>query len=115
MTPGTAKHVLHHREHEAFFVLEGEVSVTVAGQQRSLRTGQLLHAPRDVPHHFTNPAAAPARLLVWAVPAGLEKFFAELRGSPPVGGAMPATPTPQEIARLLAIAPKYGLEILAPR
>jgi len=39
MTPGTAKHVLHHREHEAFFVLEGEVSVTVAGQQRSLRTG----------------------------------------------------------------------------
>ena len=108
---GPPPHV-HHREDEVFYVLEGEFTFTVAGQIIRATTGQTLYGRRDVPHTFKNTGDQAGRMLVVVAPAGLEKFFAET--GTPLGSpqAAPVEPTPADIQRLLAAAPRYGLEIL---
>ncbi len=56
----------------------------------------------------------PARFLTLMVPAGVEKFFEEV-GKP---ASDPSSPPPfeeEDIDRVLAVAPRYGVEILSPK
>ena len=110
---GPPPHV-HHREDEVFYVLEGEFSFTVAGRVVRATAGQTLYGQRDVPHTFKNTGDKAGRMIVVVAPAGLEKFFAEIGTPLPSPQAAPVEPTPADIQRLLAAAPRYGLEILAP-
>ena len=42
---------LHHHPHEQIgMLLEGELSFTIGGEQRTLRPGQMWRIPGDVPH-----------------------------------------------------------------
>lgn len=110
---GPPPHV-HHREHEAFFVQEGVITFIIEGREITAGPGTFLHAPRDVGHQFQNRGAVTARMLCWVVPAGLERFFLEI-GEPLAGpDAPPLPPTPEHLARIMAVAPDYGLEIFAP-
>jgi mannose-6-phosphate isomerase-like protein (cupin superfamily) len=43
---------VHRRDDETFFVLEGEVTLFVAGERIVLGPGQAALAPRDVPHAY---------------------------------------------------------------
>jgi len=75
--------------------------------------GSLVHLLGSVIHAYKNVGATPARFLSLMVPAGLEKFFEEV-GKP---GADPSSAPPfgeDEVERLLAVAPKYGVEIPLP-
>ena len=70
--------------------------------------------PVGTPHSFKNESGEPARMLISVAPAGLEKMFFEV-GVPLAEGATTAPPpTEDEIEKLLAIAPKYGIEIRLP-
>jgi hypothetical protein len=56
----------------------------------------------------------PAKMLISVAPAGLEGMFFEA-GVPLAEGATTALPPPKtEIDKLLAVAPKYGIEIKLP-
>jgi hypothetical protein len=76
-------------------------------------TGSFVHLPKDIPHAYENVGTGRARFLTLMVPAGLEKLFEEV-GKP--GGDVSSPPPFEEedIGRLLALAPKYGAEILLP-
>jgi len=53
-------------------------------------------------------------MLIFVSPAGLEKMLMEV-GVPLAPGTTTAPPpTREEIDRLLAVAPNYGVEILIP-
>ena len=39
--------------------------------------GSTVFGPRGIPHRYTNTSPAPARLLVFAYPGGLDRFFAQ--------------------------------------
>jgi hypothetical protein len=52
-------------------------------------------------------------LLVREVPAGLEKFFEEV-GKPGSDVSSPPPFEEEDIKELLAVTPKYGVEILPP-
>jgi hypothetical protein len=70
--------------------------------------------PVGTPHAFKNETDRPARMLISVAPAGLEKMFFEV-GVPLDEGAMTALPpTKEEIEKLLAVAPMYGIEIKLP-
>jgi mannose-6-phosphate isomerase-like protein (cupin superfamily) len=97
-------------EDEAFYVLEGELTVTRGAETVAAPAGTCVFLPRGVPHAF-RVGAAPARLLQLNTPAGLERFFAEA-GEPARGPGLP--PGPPDVGRLLALAPAYGVEILGP-
>ncbi len=108
---GTPPHT-HTREDEAFHVLEGEVEFHTRGTVHVARTGEIVHAPKGIPHFYRNATDKPARMAVWFIPAGLEAFFAEIGQAP---GAPGEHPPAQDFAKLLLAAPEYGLIIETPQ
>ena len=110
---GPPPHV-HSREEEGFYVLEGEITFTVDGERVVARAGTFANMPVGTPHCFKNESDRQARMLISVAPAGLEQMFFEV-GVPLAQGATTASPpTKDEIEKLLAVAPRYGVEILAP-
>lgn len=110
---GPPPHV-HSREEEAFYILEGEITFTVNGEKVVALAGMFANMPVGTPHSFKNESDQPAKMLISVAPAGLEKLFMEV-GVPLTDGATTALPpTKEEIEKLLAVAPKYGIEIRVP-
>ena len=109
---GPPPHV-HSREEESFLVLEGEITFTVNGERFVATAGAFANMPVGVPHTFKNESDRPARMVVSVVPAGLEKMFFEV-GVELAPGEPGGPPSPAEIERLLAAAPRYGIELRLP-
>jgi mannose-6-phosphate isomerase-like protein (cupin superfamily) len=113
LPPGFAPPVhVHHREDEAFYLLEGEASFTCGEVTMKAKPGTYIYFPRDIPHWFRIEGAGEARLLQWNFPGGLERFFVEV-GEP--ASALDLPPAgPPDVKKLLSAAGKYGLEIFGP-
>jgi quercetin dioxygenase-like cupin family protein len=110
---GPPPHV-HSREEEGFYILEGEITFTINGERVVATAGMFANMPVGTPHSFKNESDRPARMLISVAPAGLEKMFFEV-GVPLAEGATTALPpTKDEIEKLLATAPRYGIEIRLP-
>jgi quercetin dioxygenase-like cupin family protein len=109
---GPPLHV-HHREHEAFWMLEGELEIQVGENTFRAGPGSFVHLPKDIQHGYENVGAGPARFLGLMVPAGLEKFFEEV-GKPGTNLSSPPPFEEEDLDKLLAVAPRYGVEILLP-
>ena len=61
-TDGAGPHF--HRQHvDSFYVLDGELEVTVAGKTVHAQEGELVHAPPNVVHSFKNSSSGRTRLL----------------------------------------------------
>ncbi len=110
---GPPPHV-HSREEEGFYILEGEITIQI-GEERIVGTaGIFANMPVGTPHSFKNDSGKPAKMLISVAPAGLEQMFFEV-GLPVAQGATTAvSPTKAEIEKILAIAPRYGIELLLP-
>lgn len=112
--PGPPLHI-HTREDEAFYVLAGEVTLTLAGRDHCVAAGGYIFAPRNVPHRFRNDGAIPARMLVVATPGGIERFFEEIGAPWTDPDHLPPPPTAADVERILSRAPHHGIEILPAR
>jgi quercetin dioxygenase-like cupin family protein len=99
----------HQRENEAFYLLEGKMLFHADGRDYEGKPGTWIMLPRGGQHFFKNIGTSPAKMLVVISPAGLERFFVEI-GQEATGGPAPPV-TPADIEKLLAAAPRYGLEI----
>ncbi|HUR75105.1 MAG TPA: cupin domain-containing protein [Sporichthya sp.] len=71
---GPGAHV-HTREHELWYVLEGEFRFLLGDELVHQPAGGLAFGPRGVPHAFQNIGEGLGRLLIITGPAGLEDFF----------------------------------------
>lgn len=67
---------IHTREDEAFYVLDGEISVTIADSVTLLKKGEALFAPRNVPHSFKI-LTEKATLMNLITPGTLWNYFIE--------------------------------------
>ena len=106
---------IHHKEDETFYVLEGEMTFSVGDQTIRATPGTMVFLPRDVVHSFTIDSEE-VRLLVLLAPAGLEDFFKELSvPAPSMTLPPPAEITYSEIQKMMALAPKFGFEIVLPK
>src|SRR5215204_1498269 len=101
---------IDHREHEAFWVLEGELEVQVGENTFRANAGSFVHLPKGIPHAYENIGTGPARFLTLMVPGGLETFFEDL-GKPGTDLSSPPPFEEEDLAKLLAVAPRYGAEI----
>ena len=110
---GPPLHV-HSREEEGFYVLEGEITFTVNGERVVAAAGTFANMPVGTPHSFKNETGRPARMLISVAPAGLERMFFEVGVPLPEGATTALPPTKEEIEKLLATAPSYGIEIRLP-
>jgi len=104
------RHV-HHREDEAFWVLEGEATLDIGGTVIEASAGDYAFGPRDIPHSFTVGDTG-CRMLFILTPGGFEDLVmatsepAQSRTVPPPPEEMP------DMAQLQAIVAKFGGEIL---
>jgi mannose-6-phosphate isomerase-like protein (cupin superfamily) len=104
---------IHHREDEFYYVLEGELEILDGDRTFIASAGSYVYIPRETLHRFKNVGEAPARMLVFFTPAGMEGFFLEVGMPAQEGGTAPPL-GPEEIERTLAAAPKYGMEFPLP-
>jgi quercetin dioxygenase-like cupin family protein len=111
---GPPPHV-HSREEEGFYVLEGEITLTIDGKPLVATAGMFANMPVGTPHSFKNESSRPAKMLISVAPAGLEKMFFEFGVPVPQGATTAPPPTKEEIDKLLAVAPRYGIEIRLPK
>jgi len=103
----------HRREDESFYLQEGTLTLQAGGQTLNASPGDFVHIPRGTVHSFKNTGDGNAKMLMVATPAGLEKFFEEAFYPAP-RSASPPLVTEALMQRLLAAAPKHGLELLPP-
>jgi quercetin dioxygenase-like cupin family protein len=109
---GSPLHV-HHNEDEWFYILEGELTIWVAGQTIVAPAGSFVFGPRDVPHTFIV-SSEEARFLLVTQAAGFEGFIRTL-GTPTRFAEIPPLPAaPPDMAPVLQAAADHGLEILGP-
>jgi quercetin dioxygenase-like cupin family protein len=111
---GPPPHV-HSREEEGFYVLEGEITLQVGDKRLVAGPGMFVNMPVGTPHSFKNESSRPARVLISVAPAGLEKMFVEFGVPLAEGSTIALPPTKKEIEKLLAVAPRYGIEIRLPQ
>jgi steroid delta-isomerase-like uncharacterized protein len=108
MPPGFASpYHKHHREDEAFYVLEGKIAFVCDGKWLTAGPGTYVFGPREIPHGFKVVGSAPARMLLLCAPAGFEHFVLEL--SVPIVDL-----TPPDMAKLMVAATRYEIDILGP-
>jgi mannose-6-phosphate isomerase-like protein (cupin superfamily) len=103
---------VHHRDDEAFYVLEGELTLFVGERERALSAGRAAVAPRGTPHTYRIQSAE-ARLLVVNSPAGFDQFLLAA-GDQASGHELPPADRPADPAALGRAAAEYGIEILGP-
>jgi quercetin dioxygenase-like cupin family protein len=110
---GPPPHV-HSREEECFYVLEGEITFFLGEKRICAGPGTFANMPVGTPHTFKNESGKSARMLVSVVPAGLENMFFEAGQTLAPGATSAPAPTPADIEKLLATAPRYGIQLLLP-
>jgi quercetin dioxygenase-like cupin family protein len=109
---GPPPHV-HSREVESFFILEGEITFQIGDQRLIAKAGTFASMPVGVWHSFRNETDKRARMIISVVPAGLEEMFIEAGQQVLPDGTIP-TPSKEDFAKLMAAAPRYGVEIRVP-
>ena len=99
---------VHHRENEAFYVLEGEYTVFVGDDVISGVPGTWVWGPRAVPHGYQVHSRR-GRHLSLTMPGGLRGLLR--------GGRRPRHTVHRSgnvMGQLTAVAARYGVELLGP-
>lgn len=109
---GSPWHV-HPEEDEWFYVLDGEFTFYVGDTRMSLPAGSFAFGPKGVPHTFIAESHA-ARALVGFQPFLFEGFLREVGEPAPELVLPPPLDGPPDMARLLLIGARNGIEILGP-
>jgi mannose-6-phosphate isomerase-like protein (cupin superfamily) len=91
---------------EAYFVLDGRVSVVVGSDEMAVGPEEFVLVPRGTPHTFGNSSEVEARLLVIHAPA-MDAYFAGLHDL----WSRAEPPTPDEERALMA---RFGMETVWP-
>ena len=100
---GSPLHI-HHYEDEVIHVLEGAIDIRLDKEKLHAPAGGIVHLPKNIPHALQNPLKTPLRIMVSAIPGGLENYFDE------VDAALQNGTLDNETH--IKISTKYGLEWL---
>src|SRR3712207_3664217 len=98
---------IHHRVHEVYCLLEGELEVLSGDHTFTAEAGSVFRVPNGTLHAWKNRTDEPARTLLFICPAGFEGFFEEA-GLPATGpSAPPPPPTEEDLQKMLELGRKY--------
>lgn len=104
---------VHTREDESVHLLEGYLDVTIGEETFKLKAGQSYFAPRNIPHRLRNRSGFPSHALLVNTPGTFDEFVSRA-GIPVSLGHVPLPPEAEHIQKLLTLAEKFGVKILAP-
>lgn len=106
-SPGPRPH-LHRYHEEAFYVLEGELTIRTGRSTITAPAGSFVVVPRGVVHQPSNPGTEPTRVLLIFSPSGMDHFFEEADKERIPLQAVPTDPVVME--KVEAFTKKYGYE-----
>jgi quercetin dioxygenase-like cupin family protein len=99
----------HTREDEAYFVLAGELEVTVGDDIFILRPGDCLMAPRDIPHQLRNSRDVENHYLLVFSPSGFEEFMRATAVPAPDNAPAPTKPPAISVENVHQLAKDFGI------
>jgi mannose-6-phosphate isomerase-like protein (cupin superfamily) len=106
---------IHHREDESFYVLESEFELLSGEETLRVGAGFLLYVLKGTLHAHKNVGEGVGRMLLTQTPGGLYEQFFEGVGKPADGDGGPLVLEDQpDVANIVAIAARYGIEIPPP-
>ena len=110
LAPGMAvpRHT-HTREDEVYFVLAGELEVTVGDETFVLQPGDTLLAPRDIPHKLRNSGNTTNDYLLVFSPSGFEEFIMATAVPAPEDAVAPTEPPAVGVENVHKLAASFGI------
>jgi quercetin dioxygenase-like cupin family protein len=102
---------VHHRDDEAFWILEGAVTFEVGGQTLEARAGDFLYAPRGIPHRYTVGSGG-GRMLFILTPGGFEDLVTAMSEPAASRTLPPLSDKEPDWERIAAAAHAHGCELL---
>jgi quercetin dioxygenase-like cupin family protein len=101
---------VHYREDEAFWILEGDVTLYVGDTVIEAHAGDYAFGPRNIPHRYTvGPNGC--RMLFICTPGGFENLVMEM-SEPALSRTLPPPPQGFDMERVAAVAAANGCELL---
>ena len=97
---GPPMHV-HHDAEEAFYVLDGEITIRIGTETIQAIAGSFVLIPRETPHTFDNASDHPSRMLTIFSPPGFEQFFPQVAALTEPAGSPAFLAAVQSIRRSL--------------
>lgn len=103
---------VHEHEDEAFFMLDGEMMVTIGEEEYHVKKGDYIFLPRQIPHtqRFLTDEV---HVLLYISPAGLEEYF-RIASQPATSFEIPPLPTepPTEemMKMMMELSAKFGIK-----
>lgn len=106
---------VHHNEDEAFYILDGVMRFEVGGRDVVGRAGDIVLAPKGIPHAFRVESLTGAHCLTIMRGADFETMLGEV-SRPAAGPELPpqAAPTPAMIETLVAACARNSIDIIGP-
>lgn len=102
---------VHEEEDEAFYILDGELTITIGGEKHIARTGAFVLSPQGIPH--TIRAEHETRWLQFS-PSGLFVDLMRDMGTPAASPTLPELEGPADFELLRERAAKHGIRMLGP-
>jgi len=106
---GVPRHT-HTREDEAYFVLSGELEAIVGDEVFTLRAGETLMAPRNIPHQLRNSGSVANHYLIMFSPSGFEEFLKATSVPAPDDAVAPTELPPVAVRNVFELAADYGIQ-----
>ena len=99
------------REHEGFYVLEGEITFTVDGKEIVAEPGTFVNVPPNVTHSFKNKTNNLAKMLIVLAPGGMENLFVEVGDEVSDPTIQPPPMSDSQMKKFADVVSNYGVEI----
>ena len=99
------------REHEGFYVLEGEITFNVDGNEIVAKSGTFVNVPPNVTHSFKNKTNNLAKMLIVLAPGGLENLFVEVGDEVTDPTVQPPSMSDGQMKKFSDLVSGYGVEI----
>ena len=94
----------HAAEEEGYFVLDGELALTIDARTETLGPGGFGHVPPRTVHAYANTSDAPVRFLAWIVGGPIDEFFEAM--------SRRVKRMPDDAAAMAEIAARYGVQMI---
>lgn len=101
---------IHHREDEAFYVLDGQITFYCNNEIFEAKSGSFMFLPKELPHGFKVSNSGTARVLQLNTPGGFEMFHEDM-GEPAITRTLPQ-PAEPDLDKLFQLAEKYGFDLI---